>query len=47
MKIVREVDSISLGYAKDLVDASTVWSDRFSDNDSLREKAIEELESDV
>jgi ribosomal protein L7/L12 len=47
VKIVRELDSVTLGKAKDLVDSSIAWSDQFSENDALRKTAIEALEADT
>ena len=43
LKVIREVDRVSLGQAKVAVDESSVWSDMRATNERLRdiaEKAI-------
>jgi len=44
VKVVRLIEGVSLGRAKDLVDSSTTWADRFDPNDSVRQDAITALE---
>jgi len=46
VKIVRELDAVRLGSAKEVVDASRAWSDRYEYNQALRKMLIEALESD-
>jgi ribosomal protein L7/L12 len=45
LKVLREVEGISLGQAKIIVDESAAWADRRSANEQLRdvaEKALDE-----
>ena len=44
VKVVREIEAMHLGRAKEIVDASTAWADRFAENDDLRTTAIEGIE---
>jgi ribosomal protein L7/L12 len=41
--VLREVDQISLGRAKELVDSSQVWADRHATNARLREASVKVL----
>jgi ribosomal protein L7/L12 len=47
LKVIREIEAIPLGKAKEIVDASVTWADRYGDNDALRTTAIEALENDI
>ena len=44
LKIVREVERVSLGEAKLIVDASPAWADMRSSNRELREAAIKVMD---
>jgi hypothetical protein len=46
LRVVRIVEDVDLGRAKEIVDASTTWADRFASNDDLRRAAIEAVERD-
>lgn len=46
VKVVRELESLPLEKAKEVVDASTTWNDRHSMNDRLREVAINALQDE-
>jgi hypothetical protein len=47
LKVIRSIEGVSLGQAKEIVDASTTWADRFSSNDEMRAVAIEAIQEDV
>jgi ribosomal protein L7/L12 len=47
LKVVRIVEDVDLGRAKELVDASSTWADVFAANDQLRRTAIEAIEDDA
>jgi hypothetical protein len=47
VKIVRLVESIHLGAAKEIIDASVTWADYYSSDDELRRIAMEALENDA
>jgi ribosomal protein L7/L12 len=42
--VIREVESVSLTVAKELVDSSDVWADRRVANAKLRDEAINALD---
>jgi ribosomal protein L7/L12 len=44
VKVIRQVESVHLGTAKEIVDASVTWADHYSSNDELRRVAIEAME---
>jgi hypothetical protein len=46
IKVIRTVEAVPLGVAKDLVDSSIAWADQFDANDRLRQIAIEAIEGD-
>ncbi len=47
LKVIRLVENVSLGIAKDIVDSSITWADRFHANDQLRAGVIEALEREA
>ena len=44
LKVVREVEQVTLGQAKALVDQSLTWADARSSNRELRESIIDALD---
>jgi len=46
LKVVREVEGIRLGRAKELVDSSATWADMHESNERLRSVAQQALEED-
>lgn len=44
LKIVREIEHVSLGQAKAIVDQSPTWADARSSNRELREAVVEVLD---
>jgi ribosomal protein L7/L12 len=44
VKIVRELESVPLGEAKQILDSSTTWADERAQHDELRRMAVEALD---
>lgn len=44
LKVVREVEGVRLGRAKEIIDSSATWADMRESNERIRSLAVEALE---